>query len=126
MPKKQATSYNCCLFVNIVEEEENTFEVRKRWVQGIIDCLNSHLLDFQYKQDFRFKEDETVIIGDKIDGKLDSYLMDEDIGGILGRFVYDDVESVISDKKTVSNIFGSQQNRDNCSEILSRFWHHWN
>ena len=77
-------------------------------MQGIIDCLNSHLLDFQYKQDFRFKEDETVIIGDKIDGKLDSYLMDEDIGGILGRFVYDDVESVISDKKTVSNIFGSQ------------------
>ena len=59
-------------------------------------------------------------------GRSCSYLMDEDIGGILGRFVYDDVESVINDMNTVRNIFGSQQNRENCNEILSRFWHHWN
>ena len=100
--------------------------MRKKWVQGIIDCLNSHLLDFQYRQDFRFKADETEMVEGKIDGKLDSYLIDEDIGGILGRFVYDDVESVINDMNSVRNIFGSQQNRENCNEILSRFWHHWN
>ena len=124
-PKKQGNTYNCCFFVTIVSEEENTYDFRRRWVQTIIDCLNSDVLEFQYKQDFRFKADETKTSGDVISGKIDSYLMDEDIGGILSRFVYEDFDSVINDEETVHKIFGCQKNRDNCADILKRFWNHW-
>lgn len=124
-PKKQTNSYNCCFFVTIVAEEENTYDFRRRWAQSIIDCLNSDVLEFQYKQDFKFKADETKMSGDDIAGKLDYYLMDEDIGGILSRFVYEDYEPVVNDPESVNKIFGSQKNRDNCRDILQRYWNNW-
>ena len=58
-------------------------------------------------------------------GKLDSYLMDEDIGGILSRFVYEDFESVVNDEETVQKLFGSQKNRENCAYTLKRYWNNW-
>jgi len=51
--------------------------------------------------------------------------MDEDIGGILSRYVYEDLESVVKDEETVQKLFGSQKNRDNCASILKRYWNNW-
>lgn len=69
--------------------------------------------------------DETIMEGPEISGKMDQYLLNEDIGGVLGKFVFDNLDEVLEDANTVSTIFGDEGNKRDHVALLTRYWTHW-
>ena len=66
---------------------------RKQWADSIITHLNQ--MKWTNVQTFQFTANERVIMNRVIRGKIDCYFLNQDIGGLLGKYVYEEAEGVV-------------------------------
>ena len=104
--------------INDTSEAENE-DFRKKWAEDIVDALNK--VDWTWGQSFMFCGDETLTPP----GKMDRYLMNEDIAGILGTYVFENVDEVLSNEDALQLIFENKSNIENASSILCSNWLSW-
>ncbi len=58
---------------------------------------------------------------------LDGCLLDEDIGGFAGAYLFDNVEAVKESSVTMKNIFSDKENYETGETILLLNWNNkWN
>jgi hypothetical protein len=53
-------------------------------------------------------------------------MLDEDIGGFVGAYLFDDVESVKQNSDIMNNIFSDKENYESGDTILTINWNNWN
>ena len=103
---------------------ENTEANRKAWAIRIITRAKT-VPGWRYPASMEFAADDTKMKGGEIAGKLDDFLLNSDIAGLLGKFVFEDVKDVIDDFDTIDEIYGHENNKKHCPETLSLFWSCW-
>jgi hypothetical protein len=86
--------------------------------------LNTEV-NWKYENHFKFKADITRISNDKVNGSLDEFLLDEDISGIIGTYVFNDIEIVKRNLEKMKSIFGNEENLENGKNILLAHWNNW-
>ena len=106
-------------------DKDNDSEFRKLWADKIISFLNDEV-KWKYQNTFRFRADLTKTVNGKSVGTLDECLLDEDIGGLVGGYLFDDVETVKQNSDIMSNIFSDMENYENGETILMINWNNWN
>ncbi len=57
---------------------------------------------------------------------LDECLLDEDIGGFVGAYLFDDVEAVKESAEIMKNIFSDLENYEKGETSLLMNWNNWN
>ncbi len=62
----------------------------------------------------------------KSGGTLDEWMLDEDIGGFVGAYLFDDIESVKQNSDIMNNIFSDMENYESGDTILTMNWNNWN
>jgi hypothetical protein len=82
-------------------EKENDPDFRKLGAENIIGFLNNEI-KWKYENTFRFRADlnKTLMVA-----ALDECLLDEDIGGFVGAYLFDNIEAVKESAVTMKNIF---------------------
>ncbi len=58
-------------------------------------------------------------------GKMDKYLLNHDIAGLLGSLVYEDFEAVLENHGEVELIFENDNNKRVTATILCPHWNSW-
>jgi hypothetical protein len=69
---------------------------------SIINFMNNEI-KWKYSNNFKFRGDLTKMINGKVANCLDEMLLDEDIGGFVGMFLFDSVDD-IKDNIDVMNL----------------------
>ena len=105
--------------------KENDPEFRKVWAENIIAFLNNEV-KWKYENTFRFRADLTKNMNGKSGGTLDECMLDEDIGGFVGAYLFDDVESVKQNSDIMNYIFSDMENYESGGTILTMNWNNWN
>ncbi len=63
----------------------------------------------------------------KSGGTLDECMLDEEnIGGFVGAYLFEDVESVKQNSDIMHNIFSDMENYESGDTILTINWNNWN
>jgi hypothetical protein len=57
---------------------------------------------------------------------LDEVLLDEDIGGLVGMFLFDSVDDIKDNSNIMVDIFGNVENLEIDDSILMANWNNWN
>jgi hypothetical protein len=57
---------------------------------------------------------------------LDECLLDEDIRGHVGTYLFDDIDVIKDNSKIMKAIFGNEENLELRESILLANWNHWN
>jgi hypothetical protein len=116
----QTSVYPSQWFVTIMEEEDNTEDNRKQHAETFINFLND--APWKYPQLFTFAGDETKLMGDKIIGTLDEYLLNQDIAIILKTYVFEDFESFLEDEEAIKQVFGKTATKHQTRNWLVDGW----
>jgi hypothetical protein len=66
-----------------------------------------------------------MIIG-KVANCLDEVLLDEDIGGFVGMFLFESVDDIKENSDGMKDIFGNIENLEIGDFILMANWNNWN
>jgi len=66
-----------------------------------------------------------MIIG-KVANCLDEVLLDEDIGGFVGMFLFQSVDDIKENSDGMKDIFGNIENLEIGDFILMANWNNWN
>jgi hypothetical protein len=90
-------------------EKENDPDIRKFWEENIIGFLNNDV-KWKYENSFRSRADLTKTVNGKLVTTLDECLLDKDIGGFVGAYLFDDVEAVKESAEIMKNIFSDLEN----------------
>jgi len=53
------------------------------------------------------------------------HLLNADIAGFLGRYVFDDINDIINDNDFKNQIYAEESNKQCCADTLSVFWNCW-
>jgi hypothetical protein len=61
-------------------------------------------IKWKYSNNFKFRGDLTKMINGKVANRLDEVLLDEDIGGFVGMFLFDSVEYIIDNSNFMKDI----------------------
>jgi hypothetical protein len=126
IPKIQTSGYKCQQLIGIVpQEKENNSDFRRAWAEKIINYLNSEV-NWKYENIFKFKADITRTLNDQINSSLDECLLDEDIGGFVGTYLYEDVDDIKNNSQIMKIIFGHEENLEIGEMILLQNWNNWN
>ncbi|MFN7676950.1 MAG: hypothetical protein ACK5N5_00340 [Synechococcales cyanobacterium] len=126
IPKIQTSGYKSQQLIGIVpQEKENNSDFRRAWAEKIINYLNSEV-NWKYENIFKFKADITRTLNDQINSSLDECLLDEDIGGFVGTYLYEDVDDIKNNIQIMKNIFGHEENLEIGEMILLQNWNNWN
>jgi len=126
IPKIQASGYKSRQIIGIApQEKENNAIFRKFWADKIIQYLNNDIR-WKYENMFKFKADITLTSDEKVSSSLDECLLDEDIGGFVGSYLFDDIESIKENDKVMKAIFGHKENLFMGETILLSNWNNWN
>jgi hypothetical protein len=75
---------------------------------------------------FKFKANITLTSDEKVSSSLDECLLDEDIGGFVGSYLFDEIESIKQNNKVMKAIFGHEENFFMGETILLSNWNNWN
>jgi hypothetical protein len=102
---------------------ESNATSRREWAENIIAHLNK--IPWQYPQTFRFVGDETWESDGTINGKLDRYLLNADIAGFLGKYVFENVAEVINHSPTLQEVFENEDNVHRSKQFLVTYWNSW-
>jgi hypothetical protein len=125
LPRIQSNGYKAKQILGIAPEgKEDNAEYRKVWADKIIDYLNTSI-SWKYENVFRFRADITKYKENKVSSSLDDVLLDEDIGGFVGTYLYDDINNIKDNNIIMSNIFGNEENKERGDAILLANWNHW-
>jgi len=98
---------------------------RKAWAEKIIQYLNNEI-KWKYENTFKFKADITLFSDGKVSSSLDECLLDEYLGGFVGSYLFDDMESIKQNDKVMKAIFGHEENLCMGKTILLSNWNNWN
>jgi hypothetical protein len=80
-----------------------------------------------YSNNFKFRGDLTKMINGKVANCLDEVLLlDEDIGGFVGMFLFDSVDDIKDNSDIMKDIFGNVENLEFGDSILMADWNNWN
>jgi hypothetical protein len=125
LAKTNSTGYNCKQIIGVapVKKEDNE-EYRKAWADKIINFLNNDV-KWKYDNTFRFRADLTKTVEGKVIGSLDECLLDEDIGGFVGKYLYNSVSEIKNNLEIMKNIYGNEENLENGETSLLKFWENW-
>jgi hypothetical protein len=66
-----------------------------------------------------------MIIG-KVANCLAEVLLDEDIGGFVGMFLFESVDDIKENSDGMKDIFGNVENLEIGDSILMANWNNWN
>jgi hypothetical protein len=66
------------------------------------------------------------MINGKVANCLDEVLLDEDIGGLVGMFLFDSVDDIKDNSNIMVDIFGNVENLEIDDSILMANWNNWN
>jgi hypothetical protein len=110
--------------VLLPKDMENNRANRKAWTERIMTVAKSVGV-WRFAPVFEYAGDETVCKDDTTVDKLDMHLLNADIAGFLGKFVFDDVNDILNDSEYKDQIYENEQNKDNCADNLSIFWNCW-
>jgi len=66
------------------------------------------------------------MFNDPINSSLGECLLDEDIGGFVGTYLYEDVDDIKNNIQIMKNIFGHEENLEISEMILLQNWKNWN
>lgn len=125
LPKIQGSGYKSRQIIGIApQEEENNAEYRKAWAEKIVHYLNNDI-KWKYDNVFKFKADVTIICDDKVNSSLDECFLDEDIGGFVGAYLYDSLETIKHNDTVMKAIFGHEENLEMGQTILLANWNNW-
>jgi hypothetical protein len=61
-------------------------------------------IKWKYSNIFKFRGNLTKSLNGKVTSSLDEVLLDEDIGGFVGMFLFDSVEEIKDDKDIMKDI----------------------
>jgi hypothetical protein len=117
---QQTTGWHSQWFVAIVEENNNTSEVRRDHADKFIQFLNE--TDRTYPQIFTFSGDETKINRNKIIGTWDMYLLNCDIAAILKQYVFEDLGHFLEVNDAITSVFGSKCTIDQAQDYVKNAW----
>jgi hypothetical protein len=110
IPKIQGSRYKCHQILGIApQEKENDGCFRKAWAEKIIHYLNNDI-KWKYENLFKFKVDIIRTLENKVCSSLDECLLDEDIGGFSGTYLFDDIQKVKESNTIMTAIFGNEEN----------------
>jgi hypothetical protein len=125
-PIIQGTGYNSEQFILLLDDGmDNTPETRSVLVTNFVNFLNNEVT-FRFPSTFILGTDETVYNNGKV-GCLDRYMMNADIAGFLGRYVFDSSASeVMADQDILNEIFENPKNKALVTTFMSQFWNSWN
>ncbi len=85
-------------------DKEDDPEFRKLWAENIIGFLNNEV-KWKYENTFRLRADLSKTANGKLVGALDECLLGEDIGGFVGAYLFEDVDTVKQNSEIMKNIF---------------------
>jgi hypothetical protein len=125
-PIIQGTGYNSEQFILLLDDGvDNTPETRLVLVSNFVNFLNNDVT-FRFPSTFIVGTDETVHINGRI-GSLDRYMMNADIAGFLGRYVFDSSASeLMADQQMLDEIFENSKNKALVTTFMGQFWNSWN
>jgi hypothetical protein len=123
--KTQLSEYKSRQILGIApQEKENDSDYRKDWADKIIEYLNNGI-KWKYENLFRFRADLTRNRNGKIDSSLDEALLNEDIGGFVGLYLFDEVNEIKDNKEIMGFIFGNKGNLDQGESLLLENSNSW-
>ena len=123
--KIQSSGYKARHFLGIApQERENDNEYRKKWADKIINFMNNEI-KWKYSNNFKFRGDLTKMVNGKLANCLDEVLLDEDIGGFVGMFLFDSVDDIKDNSDVMKDIFGNNENLEVGDSILMANWKNW-
>jgi hypothetical protein len=126
IPKIQASGYKSRQIIGIApQEKENDAIFRKYWAEKIINYLNNEI-KWKYENTFKFKADITLTSDEKVSSSLDECLLDEDIGGFVGSYLFDDIGLIKESDEVMKAIFGHEENLFMGETVLLANWDNWN
>jgi hypothetical protein len=67
----------------------------------------------------------TKISNGKVTSSLDEVLLDKDIGGFVGLFLFNSVDDIKDNKEVMGDIFGNPENLEVGDSILLANWTKW-
>jgi hypothetical protein len=89
--------------LGIPQDLENDTEFHKNWADKIINFMNNEI-KWKYSNIFKFRGNLAKSLNGKVTSSLDEVLLDEDIGGFVGMFLFDSVEEIKDDKDIMKDI----------------------
>jgi hypothetical protein len=75
---------------------------------------------------FNFKADTGMTLENNICSHLDECLPDEDIGGFLGTYLFEDIGAVKDNSMTMKALLGNIENLEVGDKNLLANWKNWN
>ena len=124
--KIKSSGYKARHFLGIApQESENDNEYSKKWADKIINFMNNEI-KWKYSNNFKFRGDLTKMINGKVANCLDEVLLDEDMGGFVGMFLFDSVDDIKDNSNIMKDIFGNVENLEIGDSILMANWNNWN
>jgi hypothetical protein len=64
-------------------------------------------------------------VNGKVYNCLDEVLLDEDIGGFVGMFLFDSLDDIKDNSDIMKDIFGNDEKIEICDSILMVYWNNW-
>jgi hypothetical protein len=126
IPKIQASGYKSRQIIRIAPQEKGNDTIfRKSCAERIIQYLNNDIR-WKYVNTFKFKADITITSDEKVSSSLDEYLLDEDIGGFVGSYLFDDIGLIKESDEVMKVIFGHKENLFMGETVLLANWNNWN
>ena len=116
----QSTGWHSQWFVSIVEENNNTPQVRRDHADKFIQFLNE--IEWKYPQKFDFSGDEMKTVGDQIIGTWDMYLMNLDIAAILKQYIFEDLQHFLADNEAIVAVYGPKRSKHQARDYLKNAW----
>jgi hypothetical protein len=106
------------------DERENNATNRETLIRPFIRFLNEEVC-WKFSQNFVIEKDETIGEGKTI-GKLDRYMMNADIAGFLGKYVFDSEPSeVAGSSEMMDEIFEASENKLAATVFIPQYWNAW-
>jgi hypothetical protein len=123
--KIQSSGYKARQFLGIApQDHENDSEFRKNWADKIISFMNNEI-KWRYSNVFKFRGDLTMTSNGKVTSSLDEVLLDEDIGGFVGLFLFNSIDDIKDNEEVMGDIFSSPENLEVGDSILPANWTKW-
>jgi hypothetical protein len=99
-------------------DKEHDKSFRHMRAEKIIKYVNKEV-KWKYPNSFKLRGDLTKLVNGKV-------LLDEDIGGFVGMYLFNAVDDIKNNTEIMGDIFSHPENREIGASILFSNWNKWN